>query len=355
MNKQTFTQLTIRSPHPDDIPDLHAIISHPQVAESGLHLYTTEYSETQEVFQKQSPGIYRLVGVLDNRVVAYGLLRNYQRPRLQHSGELGIYVHPDYWGQGLGTLLLEKLLDLAQNWLNLWRLELQTLAHNEAAIHLAQKFGFTLEGVKRDAGFGNGRYQDIALYTRLQPPPSAQSRRASPPPIPTVHTVDPSQIIIRTAHPDDTDDAHQLWKHSMVARTTLQLPSQEIWNSRKRLGEAPRPGLHRLVADDSGRVIGMGSLYQDQHPRLVHSAGLGMGLLPEYWGMGVGSRLLAALLDLADNWLDLHRVELEVNTDNPAAVHLYEKFGFVSEGTKQYHVWGDGRWADSYFMGRLRK
>jgi L-phenylalanine/L-methionine N-acetyltransferase len=354
MNPDRASQLLIRSPHPDDIPDLHAIISHPQVAESGLHLYTTEYSETQEVFARAKPGVHRLVGVLDGRVVVYGLLRQNLRSRMRHTGEPGVYVHPDYWGQGFGAAMFDRLLDLAQNWLNLWRIEVQTFAHNEAVAHLAEKFGFALEGVKRDSGFGNGRYHDIALYARLQPPPSAQSRQPSPPPIPPLRAADPAEIIIRPAHPDDTDNAYKIWSHPLVARTTLQLPSQEIWHSRKRLGEAPPPGVHRLVADHNGRVIGMSALHEDQHPRLAHSAGLGMGVLPEYWSMGIGSRLMAALLDLADNWLGLHRVELEVNTDNPAAIRLYEKFGFVIEGTKQYHAWGDGRLADSHFMGRIR-
>lgn len=39
---------------------------------------------------------------------------------------------------------------------------------------------------------------------------------------------------------------------------------------------------------------------------------------------------MTAILDIGDNWLNLKRVELEVNTDNPVAVHLYEKFGFVT-------------------------
>ena len=57
------SSLVIRSIQPDDIPGLHAIVSHPQVAENGLHLYTTEYSDTQENFQKSIPGVHRLVGV----------------------------------------------------------------------------------------------------------------------------------------------------------------------------------------------------------------------------------------------------------------------------------------------------
>ncbi|MCZ7671289.1 MAG: GNAT family N-acetyltransferase [Chloroflexi bacterium] len=76
---------------------------------------------------------------------------------------------------------------------------------------------------------------------------------------------------------------------------------------------------------------------------------------PDYWGMGIGSQLMAAILDISDNWLNLTRVQLEVNTDNPAAIHLYEKFGFEIEGTHKYHAFGNGRWADSYFMARLKQ
>ncbi|MFO7683801.1 MAG: GNAT family N-acetyltransferase, partial [Chloroflexota bacterium] len=70
--------------------------------------------------------------------------------------------------------------------------------------------------------------------------------------------------------------------------------------------------------------------------------------------LGIGSRLMEGILDITDNWLDLRRVELEVNTDNPAAIRLYQKFGFEIEGTHKFHAFGNGRWADSYFMARLR-
>jgi putative acetyltransferase len=79
-----------------------------------------------------------------------------------------------------------------------------------------------------------------------------------------------------------------------------------------------------------------------------------MAVHPDFWGQGIGSRLMEAALDLADNWLDLKRVELDVNTDNPGGFQLYEKFDFAIEGVKRYHTYGDSRWGDSYFMARIR-
>lgn len=349
-------QLQFRSIHPDDIPALHAIMSHPQVAESGLHLYTTEYSDTEDNFRTSKPGVHRLVGLLNGEVVVYGLLRQMQRARLTHTGEPGVYVHPDYREQGVGSQMMEKLLDLADNWLNLWRLNLQTFTHNDAANHLAQKFGFELEGVKRKMAFGNGRFLDTNVYARLRTTSDERETRNDQPPIHHSSLIPPhsTHLTIRPAHPDDADDLSALWQHPLVCATTLQMPSQEIWHARKRMESAPPAGMHRLVAEDNGRTIGIITIWQKQNPRLRHSASLGMMVHPDYWNQGIGSRLMEAILDIADNWLDLKRVELEVNTDNPAAVHLYQKFGFEIEGTHRFHAYGNGRWPDSYFMGRVR-
>jgi putative acetyltransferase len=87
---------------------------------------------------------------------------------------------------------------------------------------------------------------------------------------------------------------------------------------------------------------------------MSHSAHLVMMVSPVYWGLGICSQLMTAVLDLAENWLNLKRVELEVHTDNPAAIGLYQKFGFEIEGTKRFHTFGDGRWTDAYLMARLK-
>jgi putative acetyltransferase len=68
----------------------------------------------------------------------------------------------------------------------------------------------------------------------------------------------------------------------------------------------------------------------------------------------VGSALMAAMIELADGWLGLRRLELEVWADNPAAIHLYEKFGFVVEGTGRQFGRRAGALVDAHFMARLR-
>ena len=53
-----------------------------------------------------------------------------------------------------------------------------------------------------------------------------------------------------------------------------------------------------------------------------------MGVADDLDGQGIGTALLEALLEAADNWLDIRRVELTVFVDNDAAIRLYERLGF---------------------------
>jgi L-phenylalanine/L-methionine N-acetyltransferase len=70
--------------------------------------------------------------------------------------------------------------------------------------------------------------------------------------------------------------------------------------------------------------------------------------------ISTGAALTAALVDAADNWLDLKRLELTVYMDNEPAIRLYQKFGFEVEGTCRGHAFRDGQYVDSFFMARLQ-
>lgn len=89
--------------------------------------------------------------------------------RVRHSGSIGIMVHKQYQNQGVGTALLNTLIDLADNWLMLVRVELSVYQDNKKAIHLYEKFGFVKEGVKRFASIRNGKYEDEIIMARISP------------------------------------------------------------------------------------------------------------------------------------------------------------------------------------------
>lgn len=348
-----LNEVIVRPFHPDDAASQFAIVSDSRVATMLLQLPSMELAETERWAQEEKAGRYRLVADWDGRYLGSIHLTHYTRPRMTHAGTLGMMVHPDAWGQGVGGKLVEAALDLADNWLNLSRVELDVYTHNKNAIRLYEKFGFEQEGVRKKVAFGDGRFLDDILMARLHGEPPGSTEPSPPAKPPPLADFSPEDVIIRTPRLTDADDLHNCFRHPLVARTTLQMPSQEIGAAQKRL-ETQKKQIHRFVAEVQGKVIGSISLYQTGNPRTAHVAGLGMMVHPAYWGKGIGSQLMATVIDLADSWLNVQRIELEVNVDNPAGVRLYKKFGFEIEGTKRWHAFGDGRLADSYFMARVQ-
>ena len=102
-----------------------------------------------------------------------------------------------------------------------------------------------------------------------------------------------------------------------------------------------------------GKVIGMIGLHREADRR-AHAASIGMAVHDAYAGRGAGSALMAAVVDLADNWLQLKRLELSVYADNPPAIALYERFGFEREGLLRAYAWRGGAFVDAVTMARLR-
>lgn len=158
---------------------------------------------------------------------------------------------------------------------------------------------------------------------------------------------------IRRAEPDDCSALYEMFASPKVYPGTLQLPypSRELW--RQRLSDSE--GNYNLVAVVDGVVVGMLGVHTfPNRPRRRHVGAIDIVVHGEWHGKGVGTALMRAGLDLADNWLNLTRLELEVFTDNDSAIRLYERFGFEREGTLRQHSLRDGRYVDSYFMARLR-
>ncbi|HNT78088.1 MAG TPA: GNAT family N-acetyltransferase [Anaerolineae bacterium] len=163
-------------------------------------------------------------------------------------------------------------------------------------------------------------------------------------------------VTIRRAEPEDYEALYRIMEHPKVVWGTLQLPypSREQW--RKRLAEPPE-GLFNLVACvESGELVGQVGLHTfPNRPRRRHVGQIGMMVRDDWQGQGIGTALMQAALDLADNWLNLRRLELEVYVDNAPAIRLYENCGFKIEGTLVDYAFRDGRYVDTYAMARIRK
>lgn len=165
---------------------------------------------------------------------------------------------------------------------------------------------------------------------------------------------DAPSINIRHAEPEDFESIRQILasRTSVWGTTQLPFPSAQQW--RKRLVEPPA-GLYNLVAIVENEVVGQLALSTfPNRPRRRHVGQLGMAVREDSHGRGVGTSLVEAATELADKWLNLIRLELEVYTDNEKAIRLYKKFGFQIEGTLAQFAFRDGSYVDAFVMGRIR-
>jgi putative acetyltransferase len=162
-------------------------------------------------------------------------------------------------------------------------------------------------------------------------------------------------ITIRRAEPGDYEAVRRIYEGPRAVWGTLQLPfpSAEMW--RQRLTEPPE-GLVHLLACAESEVVGQLGLHTfPQSPRRRHVGDIGMGVRDDWQGKGVGTALMQAAVDLADRWLNLIRLELDVYTDNEPAIRLYKRFDFVIEGTRVAFAFRDRQYVDTYLMARLRR
>lgn len=159
---------------------------------------------------------------------------------------------------------------------------------------------------------------------------------------------------IRRVEPTDYEAIQRIFAGPKVVWGTTQLPFPSLETWRKRLAEPPE-GIFGLVACIDGEVVGHLNIHTHPNsPRRRHVGAIGMAVRDDWQGQGAGTALMRAAVDLADNWLNLLRLELEVYTDNEPAVRLYKRFGFAIEGMLARYVFRDGEYVDVYTMARFR-
>ena len=162
----------------------------------------------------------------------------------------------------------------------------------------------------------------------------------------------PPDLIIR---PILLEDAEALWKIARqegVIETTMALPSLRLEQRIKSI-QALGENDHYMVAESAGEVVGVAGLTVGSGRTRLRGS-LFIYVAREQQGQGIGTRLLQSLLDLADNWLLLRRVELTVLTENEGARRLYERLGFVIEGCRKMSIISQGKLKDEWLMARYR-
>jgi L-phenylalanine/L-methionine N-acetyltransferase len=166
-------------------------------------------------------------------------------------------------------------------------------------------------------------------------------------------TAHEAAITIRSQEPQDAEQLFAVMGSLGTFEGTLQLPDMPIAMRLERLRQVD-PHSCKLVAVAENRIVGAAGLHLG-HPglRRLHARELGIGIAREWQGQGLGRRLIARLLDWADNWAGVLRVELNVHADNDRAMALYRSMGFIEEGRHRAYALKNGRYIDVLTMARL--
>lgn len=165
--------LTLRLATAHDAEQIRAIYNHEVMhTVATFDLVPRSLPEQQEWLAARSGAFAAIVAVdaeggPGNDIVGFGALSPYKdRAAYRTSVENSVYVRLDRHGQGVGTLVLQELLQIAAN-SGFHAVFARINASGDASIALHRRCGFELVGIEREVGRKFSRWHDVALMQRL--------------------------------------------------------------------------------------------------------------------------------------------------------------------------------------------
>ena len=108
-----------------------------------------------------------------------------------------------------------------------------------------------------------------------------------------------------------------------------------------------------LMAMDQDEIAGIATINSSHKIKARHEGELGIVVAEKYQGQGIGTELITQLIAWARGNGSTTRIRLDTRADNPKAVALYMKFGFIVEGCCRNSTLLNGKYYDLYIMGMM--
>lgn len=167
-NTAAIDGLIVRAARLEDAEALNAMANLPNFQHWTQRLPYGDLRETRHWLEGERADAPILVALRGTDLLGVSDLRRFTGRRA-HVAVLGIGVHDEAVGQGIGRVLLREILALGEDWMMLTRIELTVAADNERAIRLYRAHGFEEEGRHRQAVFRAGRFVDTLTMARIRP------------------------------------------------------------------------------------------------------------------------------------------------------------------------------------------
>ena len=163
-------RLILREIIDTDLPNIFRGLSHPDVIRYyGVSYSTLEKTKDQMAFyariREENTGIYWAVCSLQGEFMGAGGLNGIHP--VHRKAELGLWLLPEYWGQGFMKEAIDAICEYGFTQRNLHRIEGWVETENKACIRGLEKSGFYKEGILHDAEWKHNRFISLAVYARL--------------------------------------------------------------------------------------------------------------------------------------------------------------------------------------------
>ena len=162
------------------------------------------------------------------------------------------------------------------------------------------------------------------------------------------------RVLLRALRPDDVEPLWQMRQdRAFWAQTDGRPLLPRTLGEYRAQYEAPSTGDDAQFAVEVDGVLAGRCLVFEVDP-LARHAEIGLSLLPEFRGRGLGRDVLRVLLDYGFRSRNLRRIHLQTLASNEPALRAYRAAGFVEEGRRREHAWVEGRYDDVVLMAVLR-
>lgn len=167
------------------------------------------------------------------------------------------------------------------------------------------------------------------------------------------------EFIIRSVEGRDAEQFGRFQnKIASETQNTLRYvgqPEVDLEKTKKNWDETlNNPNIVKIGTFHKGELVGYVFCHKPiaDHPWMQHLGYFAMMIVQDFWGQGLGHRLLEVLDEYVAQG-GITKMEATVRTNNPRAFELYKRAGYIIEGTRQKAAFIDGKYLDEYFIAKF--
>ncbi len=163
---------------------------------------------------------------------------------------------------------------------------------------------------------------------------------------------DGQTVIVREADKTDGKTIEDII-NSVASEKYLVVPDQSRKDWDVTIEEIKKRNSLIIVAQVDEQVVGMAHLVKGRLPKNKHVGFLGISILKDFRGNGIGNAMMNYTIEWAKRQNELEKISLTVFSTNNPAINLYKKLGFTIEGRMKKHYKIEGKYIDDIAMTKF--